>query len=296
MVRAAIDSRASGIACEACGGDLLPAQGVGGYRYDGCVRCRYVQLRDETPEADVFDIYSDSYFHGNVAGGYDDYLSEGALLCAAGRRYGSLLERFGPVGDLLDIGSAAGFMVAGLRDAGWRARGLELNARMSRWGRRMLNVEIDTQSLERFESSQQFDAVTMVQVVAHFYDLASAFENAARLTKTGGLWLIETWNARSLTARFFRAQWHEFNPPSVRRIFTPENLTIAASRFGMRQIALGRPTKRILTAHAKSLVAQKAQTGSFARALVRMAALLPDNLVLPYPAEDLFWALYRKTD
>lgn len=244
----------------------------------------------------MFDIYSDSYFHGNAAGGYNDYLSEGSLLRAAGRRYGKLLERFHPVGDLLDVGSAAGFMVAGLQDTGWRAQGLELNASMSEWGRSNLHVDIETQSLERFQSSQQFDAITMVQVVAHFYDLASAFANAAKLTRSGGLWLVETWNARSLTARFFGTQWHEFNPPSVRRIFTPENLAIAASRFGMEQIAVGRPKKRILTAHAKSLVAQKAQTGLIASTLSRVATLLPDNLVLPYPAEDLFWALYRKTD
>lgn len=254
-----------------------------------------MQLRDGASETEVFGLYSDSYFHGNSAGGYNDYLAEGTLLRAAGRRYGKLLKRFISVGDLLDVGSAAGFMVAGLQDTGWRARGLELNASMAEWGRQTMRVSIDTESLERFQSTQQFDAITMVQVVAHFYDLASALANAAKLTKTGGLWLVETWNARSLTARLFGTQWHELNPPSVRRIFTPKSLAIAASRLGMEQIAFGRPAKRILSAHAKSLVAQKAQTGRLAQALSRAAALLPGNLVLPYPAEDLFWALYRKT-
>lgn len=278
-----------------CGAQIAPERAINGYHYGTCTRCALLQLLDQSADADVLGIYCDAYFHAGANGGYTDYLSEGSLLRAQGRRYGKLLERFIAPGEVLDIGSAAGFMVAGLQDAGWNARGLECNAGMSDWGRSNLQVHIDTESLEHFQSDAQFDALTMVQVVAHFYDLNSAFANASKLTKSGGVWLVETWNARSVTARVLADQWHELNPPSVRRIFTPQTLALTASRFGMRQIAFGRPKKRILAAHAKSLAAEKARSGVIAGALNRVVSLLPDNLVLPYPAEDLFWSIFRKT-
>jgi hypothetical protein len=70
--------------------------------------------------------------------------------------------------------------------------------------------------------------------------------------------------------------------------FTRASLANTVSRWGMREIAHGRPRKRIALSHAKSLVTYKAP---------RLAALIPDlDATLPYPALDVFYGVYQKVD
>lgn len=275
---------------------MIPSYHIDGYSYLRCPQCSYLRLIDDAPEPAVTGIYSDAYFFGQANAGYADYLSEGALLRAQGHRYGRLLQHFAQPGPLLDVGTAAGFILAGLCDYGWEGEGIDVNASMCEWARSNLKLHVTRESLERYTSDVPFSAITMVQVAAHFFDVFSAFENASMLTAKGGIWLIETWNARSLTARLMGKRWHELSPPSVRRIFTPGSLARLAKRYGMEPIAFGRPVKRILVSHAKSLLEEKARGSTVNRALALASRALPDTLVLPYPADDLFWAMFRKAN
>ena len=185
--------------------------------------------------------YDDEYFFGGGAG-YADYLSESGLLIAHGERYARLLDRHNvPVGDMLDVGSAAGFVMRGFANRGWNPQGLEPNESMAGTATDAFGFPVRWGDLENFESATQFDLITMIQVVAHFHDVHAAMSAAARHTKNGGHWLIETWNHRSLTARLFGTQWHEYSPPSVLQWFSPASLTRLAAEYGMKVIALGRP-------------------------------------------------------
>jgi SAM-dependent methyltransferase len=177
----------------------------------------------------------------------------------------------------------------GFGEAGWRGAGVEPNARMARFGRENLHLEVFTGDLENFATTEKFDAVSMIQVAAHFHDPRRAFARAAEFLKTGGLLLVETWNRRSLTARVFGAHWHEYSPPSVLHWFSPASLSAFVSKFGFEEAARGRPSKKISGAHAKSLL--RYRLGDKINPFLR---LVPDKINFPYPAEDLFWALYRK--
>lgn len=115
----------------------------------------------------------------------------------------------------------------------------------------------------------------------------------SRATESDGAWLVETWNGASFTARLFGPNWHEWSPPSVRHVFTPQSLDRLAASYGMSRIASGRPKKTLIASHAKSLLKEKALTSFPARVLALAAGPIPNDVTLPYPAEDLFWALYR---
>jgi hypothetical protein len=60
------------------------------------------------------------------------------------------------------------------------------------------------------------------------------------------------------------------------------------------KVSEGLPKKNILNNHAKSLVKHKLNEMRLLRSISGIVNLIPDNVLLPYPAEDLFWALYRK--
>jgi SAM-dependent methyltransferase len=279
--------------CQICNGTMRALFLKDGYRIFGCTGCGHRSADLGDPLGHVERVYDDEYFTGGGAG-YSDYLAEQEILRRHGRRYGKRLQKHMPAGDVLDVGAAAGFVLQGLVDAGWNGRGLEPNPRMSDHARTRLNLRVDTGSLESFQTGERFDLVAMIQVVAHFTDLRKSFQVASEITQPGGFWLIETWNRESWTARIFGRNWHEYSPPSVVHWFTPATLRDLAARFGFREIARGRPAKWLNGAHALSLLQYKLGGSMPGRLLSRAGKLIPRNIPLPYPGDDLFWMLFQK--
>jgi len=261
----------------------------------GCGDCLHQFVALAVSRDHVSTTYDDAYFSGGGAG-YADYLAEEALLQRSGRQYAMLLARHLRVGRLLDVGSAAGFVLAGFVDRGWRGTGLEPNARMAEHARSVLSLDVRTTTLEEFDttSEEPFDVVSMIQVIAHFHNLRTAMDQARALTRPGGHWLIETWDNQSWTARLLGRHWHEYSPPSVLHIFSRASLVRLAADYGMTPVAFGRPRKRISGAHVKSLLAYKFGDDVVGRLERQAIRAVPDRMILPYPAEDLFWVLLRR--
>ena len=254
-----------------------------------CPKCRHRFAEWRPPADHVTTVYDDSYFFGGGAG-YPDYLSEGRILREHGRRYGQLLRHYTAPGTMLDVGAAAGFICDGFRETGWQPEALEPNPTMAAYGREKLGLAYHQGALEDFACPRQYDLVSMIQVLAHFSNIRAALHRAAEITRDGGFWLIETWNCRSLTARAFGKHWHEYNPPSVLHYFSAQSVDLLASQYGFERVAGGHPGKRIMWRHARSLLDNQISAGWFHS----LTGLIPDEMVLPYPSEDLLWAFFRK--
>ncbi|OWK38640.1 class I SAM-dependent methyltransferase [Fimbriiglobus ruber] len=265
-----------------------------GFPVRDCLGCGH-RFAGYVPPADhVETVYADGYFRGGGAG-YPDYLAGAALLRRHGDRYARLVARYAPrPGAVLDVGAAAGFILSGFTARGWVGEGVEPNPAMAAHARDHLGLNVHAGTLDAVPPGPRFDLVSFVQVVAHLPDPLAAFERADELTKPGGLWLVETWDCESLTARFLGPGWHEYSPPSVLHWWTPKVLGATLARLGYRQRGVGKPQKWLGAAHAKSLLRHKAADGPLARVLSRGAALIPDRVAVPYPSEDLFWAVYQK--
>ena len=263
-----------------------------GYWILECKACHH-RFAEISTSADLSNqVYQDDYFFGGKDG-YPNYLKESNILLSHGKRYGLLLKKYTNPGTVLDIGSAAGFILKGLQEAGWKGIGLEPNQTMMEYGCNQLGLHIEKGNLEQYSPSQHFDLVNMVQVVPHFYDIRKALKNAADITKPGGFWLIETWNKDSWIARCFGKYWHEYSPPSVLHWFSPASLDRLVSQYGFSKIARGSQPKYINGEHAKSLLTYKLQSSFLAWLRVGLK-IIPDQLLIPYPSFDLFWVLYQK--
>jgi SAM-dependent methyltransferase len=276
--------------CPLCSSDSREIFAAKGFPVRDCAACRHRFAEVSTNGSHVAEIYDDSYFNGGGAG-YSDYLAEGEMLRRRGRDYAQILSKYADVeaGKLLDVGAAAGFILQGFCDAGWRGTGIEPNASMARAGSEKFGLEIFEGDFENFKSAEKFDAVSMIQVAAHFHNPRRSFANAFELLKPGGVLLVETWNYRSLTARIFGKNWHEYSPPSVLHWFSPETLSGFLREIGFEKLAQGRPSKKISGEHARSLL--RYRLGNKFDSFLK---LIPAKINFPYPAEDLFWALYRK--
>lgn len=278
--------------CPVCSGATRRLFVSQGYWIRGCETCGHQYAEVATSEGHVTRIYDDHYFQGG-GDGYPDYLSEGSIIRAHGQWYAQLLRRYTIPGTVLDIGAAAGFVLQGFLESGWKGRGIEPNPRMADHARTRLRLPVDTGTLEEYPRSERYDLVSMIQVVAHLYDLRRAFQEAAKVTRPAGFWLIETWNRESWTARVLGRHWHEYSPPSVLHWFSPEGLKRLAAQFGLREVARGRPPKWIGGAHAKSLLRHKLKDSRIGRRTDRLLEVIPDRLTIPYPWDDLFWALFQ---
>jgi 2-polyprenyl-3-methyl-5-hydroxy-6-metoxy-1,4-benzoquinol methylase len=278
--------------CPLCNGETYCIFLRYGYWIRKCRDCdhRFAEISPSNKHVDR--VYRDEYFQGDL-GGYPDYLSEANILRECGRQYGSLLNHYASPGKILDIGAAAGFILKGFEESGWSGVGLEPNLSMAVYGRTYLGLRMETGCLEEFSATQQFDVVSMIQVVPHFFDIRRALQKAADLTRPGGLWLIETWDRESWVARVLGKHWHEYNPPSALHWFSEASLSHFIAQFGFTQIARGSPAKQINGLYAKSLL-KRGLNGSFLHWLMTVFQFIPNRLVIPYPALDLFWILFQK--
>jgi SAM-dependent methyltransferase len=245
------------------------------------------------PAGHVSSVYSDKYFDGGGAG-YADYLAQEHLLRNRGMWYAKVLRQHTQPGRILDVGAAAGFILKGFVDSGWTGSGVEPNDTMASIARSRLGLEVWTGMIENLAGDLSFDAVSMIQVLPHFIDPKHAMSVVAKVLQPGGLLLIETWNCQSWTARILKQNWHEYSPPSVLHWFSPQSVVRLANQFDLCPIAHGRPAKKILAGHAKSLLRHKFAGSPGGRLGLRMLDVVPDQWVMPYPAEDLFYMVLKK--
>jgi hypothetical protein len=264
-----------------------------GYWVLECMLCRHRFAEITASEEHVHLVYSDDYFQGGRAG-YPDYLTEAELLLAQGKRYSTLLQRYMSPGRMLDVGSAAGFILKGFQESGWIGKGIEPNPKMADYARNHLKLDVENTTLEKYSDETRYDLISMIQVVPHFFDLYKALEIAAENTKAKGYWLIETWNKDSIFAKVLGEHWHEYSPPSVLHWFSPKGLSLLVERYGFKEVAHGIPVKFIYPAHAKSLIDYKSNGSIFGRFAYKLTELIPDRCQIPYLTGDLFWVIYQK--
>ncbi len=264
-----------------------------GFDIRECAACRHRFLDYRVTDSHVAEIYDEDYFFGGGAG-YTNYLDETIVHRKTGSYYGQLLNRYAGAGRrLLDVGAAAGCVMQGLAQAGWQCEGVEPCREII--DHAAADQKIHWTQLDQLSLPDTVDAITMIQVLPHLVELRDSLTNAAKLTSDDGLWLIETWNYRSLTARLCGSNWHEYTPPGVLHWFTPESLQMLCSQFGMTPIAQGRRRKRLSGAHLKSGVRHALRNSPLHKLVSACLSIVPDRAIVPYPSEDLFWMVFRKT-
>jgi 2-polyprenyl-3-methyl-5-hydroxy-6-metoxy-1,4-benzoquinol methylase len=267
---------------------------VNGYTVKECRQCGHRFTKVDDLKNHLNQVYSDDYFFEGKAG-YPDYLAEKDILIKAGKRYAKLISNYMTLGKLLDVGCAAGFIMKGFEDSGWECVGIEPNRTMASYGRNVLNLKINSGSLEEFNDGTKYDLICLIEVIGHFYDLEKATHNILKLLNVGGFVLVESWNMKSFVAKVLGKRWHEYSPPSVLNWFSDNTLIDLFKNIGMEIVAKGYPIKKINLEHAVSLLEEKLPEFGFKKKLFKMTAALAGRLTVIYPLHDLNWYLFKKT-
>lgn len=271
--------------CPLCGSSSAQTGTKNGVPLRCCGSCGH-RFAGILPDGGALEaIYADDYFTRE----YGDYHAEARSLAARGAAYRRVVGRWRTGGRVLDVGAAAGYVLEGfIAGTSWAGTGIELNAAMAQ-AARARGVDVRAGTVESVPLEGAFDAVLLVQVIAHFPHPVETLTRLRERTAPGGVWVIETWDRESVVARLLGRRWHEINPPSVLHWFSRHSLDALLASLGFERVASGRPRKTIGVDHVRALLGAHRVLGPFAR-------VLPRGAELPYPGDDVFWSAYRLRD
>ncbi|HWF72079.1 MAG TPA: methyltransferase domain-containing protein, partial [Solirubrobacteraceae bacterium] len=186
------------------------------YSVRRCQRCGVGWVSPRLGPDGLAAIYqADSYWRSESpkTQGYADYRADERLYLDTFRRRLGFALRHGPHGGrALDVGFAAGFCMAVLRERGFETHGVEVSETIGSHARD--HFGFDTVHFGTLESSpypdHHFDLITMWDVVEHVPDPGALLRKAARLLVPGGLLVVETQDIDSRFARSLGPRWHHY--------------------------------------------------------------------------------------
>ena len=148
-----------------------------------------------------------------VAAQYANLADELYLAEEKGRRIGARavlkkITRFKRRGKLLEVGSAAGFLLDEAVKLGWEAHGIEPSKFLADFSRNKLGLVSVVNSLEDAKfPPNYFDAIVLADVLEHLYDPRSQLEKLRVLLKPSGILYISTPDIDSFLSRILKAKW-----------------------------------------------------------------------------------------
>jgi cyclopropane fatty-acyl-phospholipid synthase-like methyltransferase len=218
-------------------------------------------------------LYGEDYFRGsgNADYGFDDYYAlRAAVERTAGRRLRKVRTHLGLEGGvLLDVGCGPGFFLNVARANGWDTQGLEISDAASHFARETLRLPVTTMSIDAAAlAAEQFDLVTMWDVLEHVADPARALNTVRAALRPGGGLVLTTGDVESAVARASGERWHLYNFPEHFFFHTERSLRGIAEQAGLRVVAVHRDAMIVSLSYAIERVARSC-LGGFGRGLGR---------------------------
>ncbi len=225
--------------CCLCGGlrfrELPPVAS----RFDGrafvpviCQGCRLVGLEPRLPLGELLAYYQ----------GLDTREDLEQKIRERFRKRVDLVAGAVPPGSaVLDVGCGRGQFPAALRDAGFRAEGVEASPDLVERGRAEFDLEIHQAAFDEWETDRRYQAITAWHVLEHFVDPLAVLRRARGLLDPGtGRLFLEVPNHRSLGALLAGASWVHYDVPYHQHFFEPATLEALCRRAGLEVLRVTR--------------------------------------------------------
>jgi 2-polyprenyl-3-methyl-5-hydroxy-6-metoxy-1,4-benzoquinol methylase len=209
-----------------------------------CEQCGLGWVSPRLDEAGLQEIYkSERYWRSDSpkTQGYTDYRGDERLYLDTFRKRLGYVLRNGPHGGrALDVGCAAGFCMAVMRELGFEAHGVEVSEAIGSHARDHFGfdtVHIGTLDTAPYPDGH-FDVITMWDVVEHVADPVALLVKARELLVPDGLLVIETQDIDSYFARLLGPRWHHYKHEEHIFHFTPETARTLLGKAGFEATGL----------------------------------------------------------
>lgn len=230
------------IACELCGSDdsglLFTAKDLnqrmeGSFRVVRCRLCGLIYLNPRPGKEEMASWYPVDYYTG-APGAYTADKFEPGKKETTRRR----LLKYIKTGKILDIGCNNGEFLAGLKELGWDARGVEISPLAAQHAREKHGLDVTVADFaDTHFGNEQFDVVTLWHTLEHLRHPLEALREINRIIKTGGLLALSLPNIDSFQARIFKDKWFHLDVPRHLFHFSPATLGILLEKTGFEALS-----------------------------------------------------------
>ena len=168
--------------------------------------------------------------------GYNNYeMGHPYRMAQARQRVRALSRHLPPGSRVLEVGCAAGFFLAALKQAGYDATGIELSAAMAEYGRSRLDVDIQLGDFDQLEvPPESYDGITAWGCDSNFHDVRETYSHMVEALRPGGILAFNYFDfdhpARILQGSFkqvYNAIYY-FNRSNVTRLLNSLGLEIVS--------------------------------------------------------------------
>ena len=159
------------------------------------------------------------------------------------------IEKFAPnKGKILDIGTAAGSFLSAAKKRGWKVYGCEPNKWMAQWGNKKYGLNISPGTLfEQKYKKEDFDTVTLWDVIEHTPDPSKVLLEANRILKSRGTLVINYPDIGSWIAKLLKRKWlflisvhlFYFNKKTIKKILARNGFEILCIKPHFQKLELG---------------------------------------------------------
>lgn len=197
--------------CNICGSTVRqPYCEENGLNLVRCNQCGFVYVYPQPFWRSLHELYDESYFRNSNSSsvGYTDYIADEENIRRTARGRLNHLHRYVHPRRLLDVGCAAGFFLDEARAAGWQVTGVDISAFGVEFARERFSLDVHQGDLCDLNLPlNEFDLVTMWDVIEHVPDPAANIQRAAQLLRPGGYLTIATPDVYSVPARLTGHRW-----------------------------------------------------------------------------------------
>ena len=201
-----------------------------------CGSCGFMFTQDYPEESDIGRYYESAEYisHSDTSKGLINKIYHLVRQIMLHRKRGIIEKMTGlKKGTLLDVGSGTGHFAALMKEAGWDAKGIEINEKARTFATETFGLEIVSPASIPTLQSNSFDCVTMWHVLEHFHDPQKYIKDILTLLKPGGICTVALPNSSSFDALHYGKFWAAFDIPRHLWHFDPETFSHFAGKNGL---------------------------------------------------------------
>lgn len=202
---------------------------IKGYHIAKCKDCELVFVKENVDKNIIHDLYQKTYFY-NTAWylldkekylGYDDYVGDRDNIR---NKFGSIIKvikHYIDTGPLLDIGCGLGFFLELAQEKGFNpVKGIDISTYAVEYCRENLKLDVQQGEIKDFVfPSQNFNIITMFDVIEHFKNPKSTLLEINRILKDSGFLVIVTPDIDAIVPRLIKDRWEEIQRVPEHLIF-----------------------------------------------------------------------------
>lgn len=144
----------------------------------------------------------------------------------------------GTPGRALEIGCGEGWMLAALKEVGWKVVGTERTAETAQFAAKQQGLPMVVATLEAFRPEPLFDLIIMHHVLEHLPNPMTILAQCSALLRPGGTLVLAVPNLQSWQFSVSGKNWFHLDVPRHLTDFTPSTISQAINRAGLKLHAI----------------------------------------------------------